>query len=604
MAPSSTPRTLRWHLFRLTLIGLVPLAVFAALALLQAARGQRAELARSTLDLARAVASAVQAELDGTVMTLASLSRSSDLQAGDISAFYQRTQRLMELQPEWTSMVLADSQGRVLFRTSLPLERGPVAPVDRDSLASTLESARPTVGQAMRGPRGHVTVAVRYPVLRDGRTDFVLTAVLRPDRLLDILRRQQVPENWVIAILDARLRIFARSQAQEQFALREATPELQALASAGRRDGTGISRNQEGARVVTGFSRTPEFDWLVAVGAPSPPLAQLLSPTVGLYFAGAVGSLLICALLALRAARRISADIQRVSDSAARLGEGRPAGPLEPAGSRIVEIEQLARALDDASQRLHAAQAAQATALQQAQEAGRAKDEFLAILGHELRNPLAPMVSAMYLLDARSTRETERERGILRRQMDHLRSLVDDLLDVARLTRGKVTIEHQPVELVRELSAVLEDVRQASDSDTDTDAIRFEPEEAQAWVRGDSRRLAQVFTNLLTNALRHGQGQPVTVSLRMAGSQVHVRVQDSGEGMEAQTLAHVFEPFYQSHLAPGRQRVGLGLGLAIVRSLVEAHGGTVSAHSAGPGQGARFDVLLPAAEPPAPSSTS
>ncbi|WP_167784706.1 sensor histidine kinase [Ramlibacter rhizophilus] len=583
--PGSRP--LRTYLIRLALLGLVPLAVFAAVALYIAAQVHRNELARSTLDLSRAVASAVQAEQDGTMSALASLSRSPELLNGDVPGFYRHARRLMEVQFEWSAITLTDAQGRVLFWTSMPLGEQPDTPNEPASVRAVLQTGRPALGPAIRNAQGEPSYAVRYPVVQDGRLRYVLSAVITPERLLRMLQRQRVPSDWVIAILDPQLRVFARSRGQEQYALREATPALRRLLSTGKREGSGIAAAQEGSAVVTGFSRTPDSNWLVAVGAPTTPLAQAFTPTLALYVAGVLVSLMICAGLALRTARRVSEDIREVAQAATGLGQGQPVAIVP---SRIAEVERLGAALRDASGKLQTAQAAQGEALTQAEEAGRAKDAFLAMLGHELRNPLAPMVSAMDLLDLRADPASARERAILRRQMDHLRRLVDDLLDVARIARGLVEIAREPVDLAAELRAAVEDLREAHA--LGPDHLRWHSALAQAWIVGDAQRLVQVFSNLIANALRHGGERPVTVSLSQQAGMFRIAVEDEGDGMNAGTLAHVFEPFYQSPASPAERRGGLGLGLAIVRSIVEAHGGRVLAHSEGLGQGSCFEVLL------------
>jgi hypothetical protein len=193
-------------------LGLAPLALFTALAIYIAAQAHRTELARSTLDLSRAVASAVQAELDGTLMTLASLARSPELQSGDVPAFYRRAQRLMELQTEWSAITLADAQGRILLWTSLPLGAQPAQAHENESLQQVLRTGAPAIGKAVRNARGEPAVAVRFPVVMEERLEYVLTAVLTPERLVAMLQRQRVPDNWVIAILDHELRIFAPLQ--------------------------------------------------------------------------------------------------------------------------------------------------------------------------------------------------------------------------------------------------------------------------------------------------------------------------------------------------------------------------------------------------------
>jgi len=228
----------------------------------------------------------------------------------------------------------------------------------------------------------------------------------------------------------------------------------------------------------------------------------------------------------------------------------------------------------------------------EAEGANRAKDEFLAILGHELRNPLAPIVSALHLMQARA--DHSRERSVIERQVAHLTRLVDDLLDVSRIVRGKVDIARARIDLAQvvakavEMTAPLYLERR----------IRIEVSEppAQAWVDGDPIRLAQIVGNLLTNAAKFSQpGSRVEVTLQDRDGEHELRVRDEGVGISADLLPNVFGLFVQGPQAIHRERGGLGLGLAIVKNLVEQHGGTVKAQSAGEGLGATFVVRLPAA---------
>jgi signal transduction histidine kinase len=574
---------------QLVLLGLVPLAVLAALAIFNAARVHRDELSRSTQELSRAIATAVEAELDAAVITLTGLTQSPDLQAGNIRSFYDTATNTVRLQTSWAGVALSDGKGHQLFKTTQPYGGSDSRVVDPESMKRAIETGRPVVGALMAGHTERHAVAVRVPLVRQGQVAFVLTAIMMPDRLQEMLERQHVPRGWIIAVLDKDLRIVARSRNHAQFVTNPTTPALQQLVQDGAIEGTGISTSQEGTEVVTAFRRTRDFNWLVAVGASTLPLAGFFNPMLSLYLAGVGGSMLICIWLAVRLGRRITADIGEAARVAAHLGQGAP-----PAAgfSQIEEIARLGQALHEAGERLARSEAALRAALQEAQAAERTKDEFLAVLGHELRNPLAPMVSAMYLLDARMDASSERERAVLRRQMAHLKRLVDDLLDVSRIARGKVEVRLAPVDLVRLLREVLDDVRQARAVGSSDISLHTQLEQAQ--VAGDAPRLAQVFTNLLTNALRYGNSRPITLSITAVPEGFCIRVQDQGEGMDPATLARVFEPFYQSPQSLSRPKGGLGLGLAIVRSIVLAHGGTVTARSSGHDQGSRFDVMLPA----------
>ncbi|MCU1382169.1 MAG: Chemotaxis protein methyltransferase CheR [Acidobacteria bacterium] len=235
-------------------------------------------------------------------------------------------------------------------------------------------------------------------------------------------------------------------------------------------------------------------------------------------------------------------------------------------------------------------------ARQDAEAANRAKDEFLAMLGHELRNPLSPIVTALQLMRLKDEHVFTKERAVIERQVRHVVRLVDDLLDVSRITRGKIDLRRKTLRLadivakaIEMASPMLESRAQRLDSDI--------PGDLQ--VDGDEVRLAQVVANLLTNASKYsGNGAEIETRATLEGPMVVLRVRDHGIGISAALLPRLFDLFVQGEQGSDRAGGGLGLGLTIVKSLTESHGGTVSASSAGPGQGSEFVVRLPAARRP------
>lgn len=228
----------------------------------------------------------------------------------------------------------------------------------------------------------------------------------------------------------------------------------------------------------------------------------------------------------------------------------------------------------------------------EAERANAVKDDFLAMLGHELRNPLAPIVTALDMLERKQRDGIERELTILRRQVNHVVYLVDDLLDVARIARGKIDLHRSVVDVadvvsggVETASPLLEERRHA---------LRVGVPRDRWFVHGDPARLAQVIANLLTNAAKYTDpGGHVSVEARASGEFVEIAVRDDGIGMDDELLARVFDVFAQGERTLDRSAGGLGLGLSIVRSLVHLHGGSVSAKSDGPGKGSEFVVRLP-----------
>ena len=224
------------------------------------------------------------------------------------------------------------------------------------------------------------------------------------------------------------------------------------------------------------------------------------------------------------------------------------------------------------------------------------KDEFLAMLAHELRNPLAPIAAASTLLRVRPLDEDRLARisDVMGRQVRHLTELVDDLLDVSRVTRGHITLTQETVDLAR---VVAEAAEQAGPLlAARRHALTVNGTDAPMLVQGDHKRLVQVASNLLNNAAKYTpEGGTVTVDLLHGDSAHFLSVRDSGIGMTQELVEHAFDLFVQGQRTPDRSQGGLGIGLALVRKLVELHGGHITARSDGPGLGSTFTVALPAA---------
>ena len=231
------------------------------------------------------------------------------------------------------------------------------------------------------------------------------------------------------------------------------------------------------------------------------------------------------------------------------------------------------------------------SALVRAQLADRRKDEFLAMLGHELRNPLAPIVTALELMKLDGIGE-QRLRDVIERQVTHMTRLIDDLLDVSRITRGRIELARAPNDIAEILAKAIE---QASPLlERNAHRLSLDLRDTQMHVLGDATRLAQVFANLMNNAAKYSPaGSQILVTARRDGERVVVTVRDHGIGIAPELLPHVFDVFMQAPQAIARSQGGLGLGLAIVKKLVEMHGGDVAARSAGAGAGSEFEVRLP-----------
>ena len=231
----------------------------------------------------------------------------------------------------------------------------------------------------------------------------------------------------------------------------------------------------------------------------------------------------------------------------------------------------------------------------EARLADRRKDEFLAMLAHELRNPLAPIRNALQIMKQRASDPVtvERVREMMERQVQHMSRMVDDLMDVSRITRGKIELRKQKVELAEVVNRTLETARPLIE-DRLHDLTVTLPKKP-VYLEADPARLEQILANLLNNAAKYtDQGGQIWLTALQVGQDAVLQVKDNGMGIAPEMLARIFEPFVQSNRVLQHSQGGLGIGLALVRSLVEMHGGTIHAYSDGVGQGSEFVVRLPA----------
>jgi signal transduction histidine kinase len=261
------------------------------------------------------------------------------------------------------------------------------------------------------------------------------------------------------------------------------------------------------------------------------------------------------------------------------------------------QVAERTRELEQVNHDLRREVAERAKAEEALREADRRKDEFIATLAHELRNPLAPITNALEImrLSGDNPEAVERARAMMERQIKQMVRLIDDLLDVSRVTRGKLQLVMEPIDL----RAVVETALEISKPQIERAQLTFQSSipAQELRVHGDRVRLAQVLSNLLNNAAKFTEpGGKVLLAVERVDSQAVVRVRDTGVGIPPDALPRVFNLFTQINPSQKRAQGGLGIGLALVRKLVELHGGTVVAHSDGPGRGAEFTVTLPVNE--------
>ncbi len=260
----------------------------------------------------------------------------------------------------------------------------------------------------------------------------------------------------------------------------------------------------------------------------------------------------------------------------------------------VAEVGQHAAALEASNEALQQETVERREAEAALRLADQRKDEFLATLAHELRNPLAPMVNAMTLAQAPQSDASivARAHGIVARQLKQMVRLVDDLLDVSRITSGKLIVRKEAVDLAAIVQSAVDTARPLYEDSQQT--LEVELPGQPIYLQADAARLAQVFGNLLNNAAKFSEaGGHVTLSARLVGTTVEVEIRDQGLGMTAELMSRIFAMFAQGDNALERMQSGLGVGLALAKRLVELHGGSITASSPGPRRGSVFNVTLP-----------
>jgi signal transduction histidine kinase/CheY-like chemotaxis protein len=560
---------------------------------------------RRLLDSASVDAAALDREFVSAISILQALATSPTLDRGDLEAFHAEGRRVQSTQPGWYTVVLLSLDGDQLVSTRVPWGTPLVRVMEPDSLHRLIESRQPVVGLVRVPPGGkpqHV-FPIRVPVIRDEELKYALSAIVDVDSLARVVPRQ-LTEEWTRTILDAEGTIAVRTRGGGGFV---GAPATESFRERIRVQPDTISREttREGIPVYAATSRSA-YGWTTAVIVPRAILDGPLRASMAAILTGGT-LLMICGLAAvLFVSRRLSADLAAATRAAEAVAEGRP---IQETGGHVAETRRLQRSLSSAASLLEKRARERDLEVQradaargEAEQASRTKDQFLAVLGHELRNPLAPALTALELMKLRDATAFTRERQILERQVTHMVRLVNDLLDVSRLARGKVQLERRRFEAGEAVERAVDManpliVQRGHTLDVSVPANGLT-------IDGDIARIVQVLSNLLTNAAKYTPpGGHIALTAAAAADRVVLACDDNGPGIPAEIVGTLFDPFAQGPRTIDRGEGGLGLGLTLARTFAELHGGTIAYEPREAG-GSRFVVTLPLAagvEHPAPA---
>jgi signal transduction histidine kinase/ActR/RegA family two-component response regulator len=584
---------LRTRLFLLVAGTVVPLVSLALLLGVLLVDHEREIFRQGAIDRNRAVMSAVDAEIHGHVTTLQALSAFRSIAASDLSAIHDAEKRVLATQHNWQQLMLSSPHGTTLVDATH--EFGEALPPDPDlaSLRKAVDQRALAVGNVVFRPLAHMYgIPIRLPIVRDGVVTFVLTAMVDPAQFQHLIEAQKLPPEWVSGLVDQNGHFIAR--VPERSNAETASTEFLTQAHSDL-EGWYRGRTVEGLDTFTAYRRSAETGWIIGLGIPAPIVFASATRALWVLGLGTLVALAIALGFAWWMSRRITAPIASLATAARALGR-RYANPRLASESSILEVREVASALDEAA----AAVLERETLLEREQAAlkaaDHAKDEFLAMLGHELRNPMSAIGTAAHILGATQPGSAmdRQARGIIERQSRQMTRLIEDLLDISRLTMGKVRLRTEPFDLAQLAQHVVQTWLQSARVQPERILLDVQP----AWVDGDRARIEQVVANLIDNANKFtAPGKRIFVTVRSQGGAAILDVTDEGDGIAPAMLDQVFELFVQAPQGPDRSDGGLGLGLALVRRLVQMHGGTVCAKSAGVGHGATFIVSLPAVEP-------
>jgi signal transduction histidine kinase/ActR/RegA family two-component response regulator len=589
---------------------LLPVVIFSAVALQQLRDGERNAALRGLSETARATALIVDRELESAKAKLELLARSRHLETGDMQAFYQQASLANKRTTSWTVLVTPD--GRQLVNTAFPFTENP--PVPGGGLSGlglrVIATQKPITSDLHMGPATKKQLVVLFvPVPAHGGKRYLLTQAFSVDFFDEAVLQPALARNWIVGIIGRDGRFIARSHNAKEWVGQPARADLLAAARAQNQGLIHHHPTRENTVSYTAFTHSSSSGWTIGVAAPVDHIEATAGRAVGIAALGLLLAIAFAMITAALLGRRLVQSISGASAAATALGQG--ATP-KLARSNVLEIDQLHTSLAKASAILSRLQASRERAedaregrLQgeyqarlRAEDESTAKDQFLAMLGHELRNPLAAIGGAIALSErlGHETAAAAEARAVIQRQSVHLSLLVDDLLDATRITGGKITLQLQPMDLEKTVRSCLAALRASGN----TAGIGLKLTTEPVWINGDPTRIEQAVHNLLVNAYKFTPpGGLVEVTVGSSADEAVLTVKDSGQGISPELLPNIFDLFVQGAVTLDRAQGGLGIGLALVRQMVSQHGGTVSAHSAGPGQGSSFVVRLPRIAAPA-----
>lgn len=583
---------------------LAPAFGTALIAVEKVREGERRAALEGLRETVRATSLLVDSEVQRSVGALTALGNSPHLKSGNMPLLYAQAADLNQPPDVWSFVV--DANGQQVFNTAMPLGTPMPPPRAQDKISQVLATGTPWVSDLIvGGVTGRLLTTIYAPA--KASPGFVVAQAIAVEHWKSTTLQPHGRTDLTVGVIDRSGRFIARSREPEKWLGKAARPEL-VTAAAQADEGLIRHKTLEGVESYDAFAHSKSTGWTIAVAAPVASIEASANQAVIWLAAGLCAAMAIAIGATILFGRKFLELTEAMMAATRSLGQGQipPARRLalrefDALNSSLVHTGHLLAQAQESRTAMEAEQRARLLAdeiadKERAQAENAAKDRFLALLGHELRNPLAAIGGATEILIQKNgaSHEDGRYLNMIKRQNRHLTRIVNDLLDVSRMLSDKIVLDSGPLNLSQCVKGCVEALRTSGFAKP----AQIQLTADEVWTRGDPVRMEQIINNLLNNALKFSlHCEPIEVDVRKEDGLAVVELIDHGIGINEDLMAKIFDPFVQGPHLRGQVHAGLGIGLALVKQLVLLHEGEITAYSEGANKGSRFLIKLPLTAP-------
>ncbi|HXH74736.1 MAG TPA: sensor histidine kinase [Bacteriovoracaceae bacterium] len=575
------------HLVGLVLIAVIPVVLFACGLVAYLAYQRSEALENNLLGTTRALNSVLDEQIVSVVSSLKILAEVEDFNPDSIQYLHKRLRRFVNNQGDWAYISFVDTQGTQIFNTATSYGNKKLPILKKDSSFRQMLNSGKTVISGYN--KDHV-ITVSVPVKKDGMIVYALVGSLKLDSFSNLLSSQKLPDEWTAALMDKDANILAHSREAKKLVGSKAKDKLSEKVLW---EGSHIfnDANQDGKNTLGAIAHSKITGWTIVLNIPDDEHLFTYWMTIASIITGGALLLTLSILLAIHVGRRIARPILALSQSAQALGEGKPMQEIE---TSLQEVHDVSHALKLAALERGLSEEKINTLYVKAQEAVTLRDTFLSVASHELKTPLTTLKLQFQMLERVikmkelvPRQDLEKPFSRVQDQLRRLMLLIDDLLDVSRISAGKIEYHPEAFDFVPFLQEVIQQFEGEALTAGSPITLNTKNKLVGFW---DRHRLEQVMVNLITNAIKYGNGKPITINVLEGEDQCLIEVMDRGHGISPQNLEKIFERY--ERVGDTRSVSGLGLGLWIAQRILDGFGATITVTSK-LGEGSVFQVKLP-----------